>query len=197
MHNLKIGLEVIITSLIAVFLPIIAVTLITSRTDLGGFQSFTVLSGSMEPLIPTGSIVYTFKTDDIKPGDVITFKRENINITHRVIEVVDKDGKNLSNYISPVPSNVRPKEIFYRTRGDNNSSVDTNLVAHSSLVGETLVHLPYAGKLFFFLKTFQGFLVLVILPTLIFVLIELWKIKGEIEKSIERKTIERLSKSAL
>ena len=54
-----------------------------------GFQMYTVISGSMEPAIPTGSLVYVRyeEPDTIVKDDVIAFYSNNADgsiITHRV-----------------------------------------------------------------------------------------------------------------
>ena len=54
-----------------------------------GFDNYIVVSGSMEPNIPTGSFAVVNRNvdfDDVKIGDVIVFKYEEMNIIHRVIE---------------------------------------------------------------------------------------------------------------
>ena len=55
-----------------------------------GFQMYTVISGSMEPAIPTGSLVYVRyeEPDTIVKDDVIAFYSNNADgsiITHRVV----------------------------------------------------------------------------------------------------------------
>ncbi|MDN8988772.1 signal peptidase I, partial [Staphylococcus aureus] len=63
----------------------------------------------MEPEINTGdlAIVKSIDADDVKFGDIITFKYEGKVVTHRVVE------KNEEGFI---------------TKGDNNNSNDTEIV---------------------------------------------------------------------
>jgi len=192
-NSVKNVLEKAFFAFVFVLIPIVAFTLITSRTSaLLGFQSFTVLSGSMSPEIPTGSIVYTQKADKISKGDVITFKRKDINITHRVVDITDKNGKSVSSLISPLPGAPPPKEIFYKTKGDANATADNDLVRTSDVIGRTFISMPFVGKLTGFLKTLPGFLIFIVGPTLIFMGFELWNIKKEIEKQTEKKILKRL-----
>ena len=61
-----------------------------------GFDNYIVVSGSMEPNIPTGSFAVVNRNvdfDDVKIGDVIVFKYEEMNIIHRVIETTTINGK--------------------------------------------------------------------------------------------------------
>lgn len=185
--------EIIFTAIVFVLIPIIAFTLITSRTSaLLGFQSFTVLSGSMSPTIPTGSIVYTQKADKVEKGDIITFKLKEVNVTHRVVDITDKNGKSVTSLVSPLPGSPGPGEIFYKVKGDANKEADSDLVPASKVVGKTFVNVPAIGRLTGFLKTIPGFLIFIIFPTLIFVSFELWNIKKEIEKQTERRVLKRL-----
>lgn len=71
-------------------------------------EHYVVLSGSMEPEIHTGAMVYVDKNvtvENIETGDVIAFKTNTMLVTHRVTE---KDDKN-KNFI---------------TKGDANENVD-------------------------------------------------------------------------
>ena len=52
---------------------------------LPGFGSFVVLSGSMEPVIRTGSLVYVQETGDYTRGDIITFTVGEETVTHRIV----------------------------------------------------------------------------------------------------------------
>lgn len=187
-------LQSLLTIVMFTLLPLIAFTLISSKTDLlNTFRSFVVLTGSMSPLIPTGSIVYTAKTDLYKNGDIISFEKGSVTVTHRIIDVVDKDGKHISYLANPMGGS-KSSEIFYKTRGDANNVVDSELVPAKSVVGQAMFHLPFLGFLVMFLKSIQGFLIAVILPTFVFILFELWKIKGEIEKNIERKMLQKMGR---
>jgi signal peptidase I len=184
--------ECVFSALVFVFIPIIFLTLISSRTTfLGGVQSFTVLSGSMNPLIPTGSVVYTMPVMEPKVGEIITFKKGNINVTHRVVDTVDKEGKHISPLTSPL-SRFGKTEVFYKTKGDANNTADSEFVAKNQIIGTVLFHFPSLGQFSSFIKSIPGFLSLIVLPTLMFIGMELFNIKREIEKEVERKTIRKV-----
>ena len=68
-------------------------------TTFGNYRLFAIVSDSMEPTIPTGSMIVDSKPEnpaDIKKGTVITFKYNNgsetVLITHRVVALETKDG---------------------------------------------------------------------------------------------------------
>lgn len=163
--------------LLFVLLPLVILTLLTSQTDLiRGYKSFVVVSGSMEPYIPVGSIVYTKHETAYAKGDVISFKNANDQtVTHRIVEVVKKDTA-----------------LQYKTRGDANNASDTYLVPSGNVLGKTFFQVPYVGRLIGFIKTPLGFGLLIIFPTVIFILSELLNIKREIEKEVEKRVLSRI-----
>ncbi len=164
-----------ITILVIAILPIVVLTLLTSRTDkIIGLQSFVVLTGSMEPNIKQGSLVFTKKQQNYTTGDVIAYTAGNVTITHRIVGV-EKSGGILS----------------YQTRGDANNTPDNTLVSTKSVIGKAENSIPYVGSFILFLKTIPGFLTFIVLPVLIFIGFELWNIKREIEIAVEKKVKEK------
>lgn len=183
--------EIIFTSITFVLVPLVVITLLSSRISLFGLKSFVVLTGSMAPLIPIGSIVYTVQDTIFRPGDIITFQDSDHKITHRIVDVVDKDGKRISSVASPIGIQTKSSQIFYKTKGDANNSRDSNLVSKDKIIGKVFVHVPSLGKLSAFIKSIPGFLILIALPTVIFIGFELWNIKKEVERITERKTLKK------
>src|SRR3989344_49666 len=161
-------IQIILTLAIFVLLPAVVFTLITSKTNaILGIQSFVVLSGSMQPAIPVGGIVYTQKQASYQKGDIVAFKSGDVNVTHRIVDV-ENDGS-------------------FVTRGDANNASDSKTVAVNDILGKELVFLPYVGNMIIFLKTPIGFFGSVVFPITVFIVLELWNLKKEIEKEIERK----------
>lgn len=156
-----------LTILVFIVLPVAVITLITSKTNiLSEFKSFVVLTGSMEPNIPVGSIVYVKKAEAYKKGDVISFDQAGRTVTHRIASV---DG---STYI---------------TKGDANKRVDTEPIVKNSVIGKSIFVIPYVGKIILFSKTLPGFMMLIVIPIITFMAFELWQIKKELEKQLEKK----------
>jgi len=159
-----------------VMLPFVVFTLLTSQTSVfAGMKSYVVVSGSMEPSIPVGSIIYTKSEDFYSPNDVIAFQKEGATITHRIVGM-----------------EAVGNELYYTTKGDANNAEDEDLVVRQDVVGKTLFFVPYLGKIIMSLKTPFGFVAGIVLPSLAFVLFELWNVKKEIERSTEKKVMERL-----
>lgn len=93
-------------------------------------RTFTVATGSMEPTIPQGSLVWA---EDREPslGDVVVYLAPVGDFqVHRIVDLVDVEG-----------------EIQYVTRGDANDAVDTVLVHREWIVGVVTRDIPYVGNL--------------------------------------------------
>lgn len=98
-----------------------------------GCQIYTVVSGSMEPAIPTGSIVYVKGTEasEIKKDDVIAFYSGNDSgaiITHRVVKNQVVSGQ-------------------FITKGDANEKEDVTPVAYDNLIGKVVFSIPVLGSM--------------------------------------------------
>lgn len=102
-----------------------------------------ILTGSMKPVIDPGDIVIIKKIEkeeDIKNleiGDVIQFKRGDMLIVHRIIEFVENSDEGLT---------------YYRTRGDNNSAEDRELVNPNDVKGTVYKTIPKLGILTLLLR---------------------------------------------
>ncbi len=142
--------------LLMVFMFMLSIVISTKASggepQVFGYQIKTVLSGSMEPEITTGSIISVKPGGDMerfKEGDVITFYQEkDILVTHRITEVINS-GENL----------------MYRTKGDNNLKEDLNPVLSENVVAVyTGFTIPYLGYFIEFAKSKNGSALLMILP---------------------------------
>lgn len=117
-----------VTTVIVALVVAMAVLLVGLRVF--GLQTYTVLSGSMEPAYPTGSLLYVKKTapEEVKVGQPITFvmNEDLLVATHRVVEI---DAEN---------------QRFY-TKGDANDAVDGSPVHFNNLIGVPVFSIPYLG----------------------------------------------------
>lgn len=98
-----------------------------------GYKPFIVLSGSMETDIKKGDLIITKVTNpaSLKVDDVIAFRDSAGTVTtHRIIEVVDRDG-----------------ETLFITKGDNNSSQDQSLVELDDVEGIYITRIPGVGSM--------------------------------------------------
>jgi signal peptidase I len=173
---MKTTIEISLRIVLVIAFIITAFTVITSNTDLLlGIRSYTVLTGSMEPNLRTGSIIYTVKNLGYNLNDIITFKTAgDVLVTHRVVRI-ENNG-----------------EVQYVTKGDANSINDSTKLTADRIVGKTYFSIPYIGRIAGMLKTPEGLFTVVFLPAILIVLMELWNIKKEIEKAVERRILNKL-----
>lgn len=168
--------NILLTVAVMVILPMVVFTLISSKTDkLAGVKSFVVLTGSMEPNISVGSVIFTKPFGNYHSGDVIAFNKDGKTITHRVVN-----------------TEIKNKGISYTTKGDANNAADTGEVLGASVVGGQVFTVPYLGSFILFLSTVKGFALFIGFPITLFVLFELWNIKKEMEKQIEAKLFKEM-----
>lgn len=110
----------------------------------GQFNIFivTIATGSMEPNLNVGdiAIVKKEKVSNIKVGNILVYKKNDITISHRVVEVKKIKGKK-----------------YFRTKGDNNSTEDAFLVNENEVKGIVKLKIPGIGYPVVWLnKNFKG-----------------------------------------
>lgn len=113
----------VLVAIIIAFLPLTLPRVV-------GWEVYEVVSGSMEPEIPVGSVIYvkSAEPEEIGTGDIIAFQKNGSVITHRVVE-------------------NRLEEREFITKGDANRTEDMTPVAYESLVGKEAFHIPRVGFL--------------------------------------------------
>ncbi len=160
--------------LILVFILILYTTIILIKKfvfkeeipSIFGMKSFIVVSGSMEPTIETGDIVFIQETTDIHENDIIAFKYKNSVITHRVEKMVDNGGNKA-----------------YLTKGDANSQVDAEMILSKDLYGKYVFKINKLGNVVLFLRTKAG----IIGISVIFMILFLTYILGFKKKNYSEK----------
>ncbi|HHE64731.1 MAG TPA: signal peptidase I, partial [Bacteroidetes bacterium] len=129
---------------------------------LGELQFKTVLSGSMSPAMNAGDIVLISKInpEEIKNGDIITFREGKTFTTHRVVEIVNNS---------------------FRTKGDANEDPDMKVIKTEQVVGKVIFVIPFLGYLGHFVRTPLGFLMFILIPGILIIYSEIRKIRNEIK----------------
>lgn len=100
-----------------------------------GLTPYAVLSGSMEPLYPTGSLIFVAPADSasIQPGDTITFMLDSGTlVTHQVYDV---DAESHLFYTQGIANKT----------ADGHISHDAAPAPFSALVGTPVACIPYLG----------------------------------------------------
>lgn len=134
----------------------------------GNIKLLSVLSGSMEPTIHTGSVIVIKPVSSYKIGDIITFGKNlktDIPTTHRIAEMKAVEGN-----------------MVYKTKGDANNTEDSTETKEGEVLGKVLFSIPYLGYVVDFVKKPVGLMLVVVIPAVIVVYDELRKIGKEIKK---------------
>ncbi len=95
--------------------------MLLSVPKLWNYGIYTVTSGSMEPEIHTGDVIYirTVKFGDLREGDVITFSlnQGKTTVTHRIQKIDKKNG-------------------LLQTKGDANEESDRTWIKEDTVLGK-------------------------------------------------------------
>ena len=131
---------------------VILLCVVLMAPRIAGIQSYVVISGSMEPAIPVGSLVYAkgCEPSEVAPGEVIVFysstgkngqspadKSGTVPVTHRVIE-----------------NNTQTGELI--TKGDANKNEDLSPVTYNNVLGRVIFHVKGLGYLASVFATMTG-----------------------------------------
>ena len=127
-------------------------------SNLFGYTPLVVKSDSMAPTFETGDLIVIKKCDPqtLKEGDIICF--HTIINTHRInsIEAVG-DARS------------------YTTIGDNNNGIaDQHVISDGDIVGKYVTSIPKIGKVMDFLSGSTGFLIVIVLPMLLFFIYQVY-----------------------
>ena len=165
MKTVKKAAEILVSVLLWAIILIMALftfTTLATKDDrsvsrVAGFTPLVVRSQSMSPTFNEGDLIIIKAVDTAKlvTGDIITFhtiiNNEYALNTHRIEKIAENNG-------------IRN----YTTKGDNNAIADTHIISDGDIVGKYVTRLPAVGKFMDFLSGSTGFLLVIVLPMLIF-----------------------------
>ncbi|MCI8993478.1 MAG: signal peptidase I [Eubacterium sp.] len=134
--------KIISTVGIALIVIVIALCSLMVLPKVFGYQAYHVLSGSMEPEMPVGSLVYVQKgnPEEVKEDDVIAFYsslEDGGIITHRVTK---------NNVVSGT----------FQTKGDANEKEDPLPVSYDNYIGTAAATIPHMGKILTVMSSMYG-----------------------------------------
>lgn len=117
---------------IAAIVVMLAVCVVVPR--LGNATPYTILTSSMEPDYPPGTLVVAKPVDakDINVGDVVTYQLTSgdpTTVTHRVIAITSDRGA-----------------LRFHTQGDANNTPDAKLVVPEQIKGKLWYAVPQLGR---------------------------------------------------
>ena len=143
----------IFTTVIVVLVVIFAVLLIGVR--LFGVQVYSVISGSMEPEYPVGSLIYVKEVNpsEIEVNDVITYVLPSETpSTHRVVRIDEEN------------------QLFY-TKGDANETEDGAPVHFKNLIGTPVFKIPYLGYVAYYIQHPPGMYIAIAAGAVLLILV--------------------------
>ncbi len=153
-------LTVVLALAVALCLYVVIQVMSHGYANIGGFMMFRVVTGSMEPTIPTGALLIAKEADieTIQLNDIVCFRTQVSEIwgkivTHRVVNVVQTESGS----------------ILLETKGDANLVSDIFLVDSSDLIGKVIWYTGKNSILSGILSLFTnkiGFLGCIVFPTL-------------------------------
>ena len=128
-----------------------------------GIRIFSIQTDSMYPTLLPGDLIFDTGVKDpgeLRQGDIVTYwtiiNGERVLNTHTIHEIYDGGGY-----------------LIFETKGDNNTAVDALTVHESEIVGKYSFRVSGLGKVFDYLQTSTGFLIVVVIPVFLFFLFHL------------------------
>ena len=119
---------------------VLIITVLTFGVKAVGIDVFVVLSGSMEPKIHTGALVYVKESDEFKVGDIITYQvSDSMSATHRIVDVIEDENG-----------------LSFKTKGDANDHEDSSLVREDEVIGTVMFSIPFLGYLMNYVQSASG-----------------------------------------
>lgn len=166
----------VISTVLVVLVVLLAVALVGVR--LVGIKTYAVISGSMEPTYPTGSLLYvkSVNAQELRVGDAITFMLDEDTVaTHRIIEII--------------PDDEDSSILRFRTQGDANDTPDGTPVHYKNIIGKPVFAVPYLGYFAHFVQNPPGLYLAIgfaaVLVVIVFLPDMLEGKKGKDEESAE------------
>ena len=128
-----------------VFYILIIIYLIIFIPVLWGKRPLVIISGSMEPILKVGVILYYEKInlDDFKKDDILVYQLNEHIVSHRIVNI---------------------NEYGFETKGDNNNSNDSYIVDKNNVIGRgNNWSIPYIGYYADFIYNHKYLLIVMII----------------------------------
>jgi signal peptidase len=161
--NILTWILLIVTVFMLLFTVVSVSTFNRSDKSIFGYKAYIVLSDSMSATdFKAGDLILIrdVDADTLKEGDIISYISQNPDsfgqtITHKIrYKVTDANGN--------------PGFITY---GTTTGVDDEYMVYYNDIIGQYRMNIPVIGRLFNFLKTVPGYIMLILVPFLILIAI--------------------------
>jgi signal peptidase len=155
-----------VSGLMGATIGLLALALAAGLPLLLGYNAHTILSSSMAPAIPVGSVVVSkpVSPEALAPGDIVTFRHPGLPalpITHRIVGV-----------------NLEDSKPAFITKGDANPDVDLEPLRVEGRADVVAYTIPFAGYLVNFGASRFGVLLFILVPCVGLALVELASWRG-------------------
>lgn len=120
---------------------VISISMVWFSVGLFPIYPSVIVTGSMKPMIKPGDMVLYKKLSDadkqqLKQGDIVQFKRKDIWISHRIMDI-----------------NISEDKRLFTTKGDNNSIEDPQVVMAEDIKGIYISMVPKIGIITLMLRS--------------------------------------------
>ena len=111
---------------------VIVILVVMSNSGFFKIQNLTIGSNSMKPYMAKGDVIIIEKLkgkelEEFKKGDILVFRYDNKIISHRIKNIIKRDG------------------YYFVTKGDNNEQNDNNLVKEEDVIGIVRYRIKFIG----------------------------------------------------
>lgn len=162
--KILVGMVVIIAVAMMIFTLVTVTTCDQTERSLFGYSGFIVRTDSMSATdFAAGDLIVVkqIAAETLKEGDIIAFTSSNPEnygevVTHKIRKITEDASGN-------------PAFVTYGTTTDTD---DESLVTYEYVLGKYVLNLPFAGKLFAFIKTTPGYITCIFLPFLILIIVQ-------------------------
>lgn len=111
--------------------------------------------GSMEPTLNVNDVIVVKSCDvrELKNGDIITFTKDKRTISHRIIKIMEKE-----------------RDRAFVTQGDRNEIADEGFISKEQIYGKVIFNIPKIGNVVEYIQNKKGFIQIIILVIIAFLL---------------------------
>ena len=157
-----------------ILIAVIATSIPLAIPALLGYEIYNVTSGSMEPTLSVGSVIYVkpVAPETVQSGYIIAYDVDGVVVTHRVVENRIVEGE-------------------FVTKGDANEMEDFSNSRYGDLIGVVKYHFPYLGN---YLMIYSNQITKVYLMVLAFCGVMFNILAGQMRRRAEEKFREQVER---